>query len=76
MCLTESGGMSHQECTSLLGIRMCLILTGNKDVPHRERAHADREPGDSIQTPARSICLKFAGPTIRITRHLVRSFFE
>ena len=33
-------------------------------------------PGDSGQTPARSICLKFAGPRIRITRHLQRSFLE
>ena len=34
------------------------------------------QPGDSGQTPARSICLKFAGPTIRTTRHLLRSFLE
>ena len=33
-------------------------------------------PGDSGQTPARSICLKFAGPTIRTKRQLVRSFLE
>ena len=33
-------------------------------------------PGDSGQTPARSICLKFACPTSRITRHLPRSFLE
>ena len=33
-------------------------------------------PGDSGQTPTRSICLKFAGPTIRTIRHLLRSFLE
>ena len=33
-------------------------------------------PGDSGQTPALSICSKFAGPTIRITRHLLRSLLE
>ena len=31
-------------------------------------------PGDSSQTPARSICLKFAGPTIRITHNFPRLF--
>ena len=33
-------------------------------------------PGDSGQTTTRSICLKFAGPTIRITRHLLRPFLS
>ena len=33
-------------------------------------------PGDSGQTTVRSTCLKFEGPTIRIMRHLLRSFLE
>ena len=33
-------------------------------------------PGDSGQTSVRSICLKFASPTIRIKRDPPRSFLE
>ena len=46
------------------------VISGKK--PEYERA----EPVDSGQTPASSIWMKFAGPTIRITRSLQRSFLE
>ena len=36
----------------------------------------DPSPGDSGQSSACLICLKFAVPTIRITRHLLMLFLE
>ena len=45
--------------------------------PRRYTSIIDRMiPGDSGQTQLRSICLKFAGPEIRITGHLPRPFLE
>ena len=44
--------------------------------PHRIRnlRRSVTIPGDSDQEPTHSICLKFAGPTMRIVCHLLISF--
>ena len=67
----------HEKEGVIVTMTFCLVLNFCKiSMSDSPGSYHIINPDDSGRTPARSICLKSAGPTIRITRHLLRSFLE